>query len=119
MRNEVDLLISKGATDREIADKLGISINTVKSRRRRNHNKVNNKNYCLYCGKEFEKNSRNAKRDFCSYHCRITYWNKRKMEQEYELICENCGKKFVSKGNPNKKYCSRKCYCETVRQNEE
>lgn len=119
MINEVDLLISRGATDREIADSLGISINTIKSRRRRNHSKANGKNYCLYCGKEFQKNNRGMKRGFCSYHCRISYWNRRKKEQEYELVCENCGQSFVSKGNPNKRYCSRKCYCETVRKNEE
>lgn len=120
MTNEMDLLINKGATDREIADILGISINTVKSRRRRRKQKYSDgKNYCLYCGKEFQRNNRGMKRGFCSYHCRVGYWNKQKMEHEYELECENCGKTFISKGNPNKRYCSRKCYCQKVKKYEE
>lgn len=115
MKNDVDFLIAKGATNREIANILGISINTIKSKRRRYLERTQGKNSCLYCGKVFEKNNRGMKKGFCSYHCRVCYWNKRKMEREYELECENCGKKFISKGNPNKRYCSRKCYCETVR----
>lgn len=119
MRDKMDLLIMQGISDSQISEQLGISKNTVKSRRLRNQKRMNGKNYCLYCGKEFEKSIRGMKRGFCSYHCRVCYWNRRKMEREYELICENCGKTFVSKGNPNKRYCSRKCYCAKVKKHEE
>lgn len=118
MRNEIERLIVHGATDKEIVDRLGVSANTVKSCRLRYRQRTNGKNYCLYCGKEFKRNNRGMKKGFCSYHCRISYWNRRKMEQEYELICENCGKAFISKGNPNKKFCSRKCYCTKVKEYE-
>ena len=117
MKDKIDFLIKDGLTDHEISEMLNISRNTVKSRRQRFKNKKN-MNACLFCGNEFTGKKHGRKKQFCSYECRIAYWNKRKSEQEYELECLNCGRTFISKGNPNKKYCSRRCYCEQVKKYE-
>ena len=33
-----------------------------------------------------------------------------KREGSYTLVCEQCGKPFISYGNKNRKYCGRECY---------
>ena len=30
----------------------------------------------------------------------------------YECTCEKCGKKFISYGNKDRKYCCHECYIE-------
>lgn len=116
---KLDQLILDGFSNNEISKELNISTNTIKSRRAKLKSSSYNTRVCIQCGKLFPESSKGRHKNFCSDKCRFIYWNVRKRGIEIIRICENCGKQFVSKGNPNKRYCSRKCYCEKVRKNEE
>ena len=114
----VDQLIVEGLSNNEISKQLNISVNTIKSRRTKLRASSYNTRVCAQCGKLFPESPKGRHKHFCSDKCRFIYWNGKKSAVETTHKCENCGKIFASKGNPNKRYCSRKCYCETVRKNE-
>ena len=80
--------------------------------------KSSNTRICLQCGLLFPESKKGRHKNFCSNQCRFAYWNERKKDIKTIHICANCGKTFISKGNPNKRYCSRKCYCEKVKEHE-
>ena len=48
--------------------------------------------------------------------CRREWWKahpeavKKSEKASYTLVCEQCGKPFISYGNKNRKYCGRECY---------
>ncbi|SFG86697.1 hypothetical protein [Enterocloster clostridioformis] len=68
---------------------------------------------CRNCGKPFEGKS--AKRQFCSDRCRNAWFTAKKRRIPYAQICEQCGKEFTAFGNPNKRFCSRKCFTDSQR----
>lgn len=71
---------------------------------------------CLYCGKEIGQPKTGRPKKFCSDRCRREWWKShpekmnRKETAMYETVCSRCGKKFISYGNRNRKYCSHECY---------
>lgn len=111
-KEHIRLLRSHGWSYGEIADELSMSRNTVKSYCRRlglptaaTHEDVV---FCRECGVLVPQRKGRKKKNFCSTHCRNTWWNHhRKGPREVE--CVHCHKHFMTYGK-NRKYCSRECY---------
>lgn len=72
---------------------------------------------CVYCGRPLTKNHKGEKRKFCSSRCRNAWWNEKRRKVPYKNICEHCGRAFISFGNPDRRFCSRKCFMESRRAN--
>jgi DNA-binding CsgD family transcriptional regulator/endogenous inhibitor of DNA gyrase (YacG/DUF329 family) len=114
-KEQITALRGQGLSYGEIAGKVGISKNTVKTFCRRNAlNAVNASNEtkhtasienCLHCGQPLNK-TRSTKK-FCSDACRLA-WNK--AHRLPQAVCAHCGKRFDSNGNSGRKYCSTACY---------
>ena len=105
----------------DIADRLGISKNTIKSFCRRNGasgvravNYVERQNCCPQCGKKLIQPEKQKPRRFCSSQCRQAWWNAHpemiKQKAVYSFVCPTCGKSFTAYGNSRRKYCSHQCY---------
>lgn len=105
-------LRAKGLTYADIAEKLQVSINTVKSFYRRCEKKT--LVCCKCCGKPINQTPRTREKKFCSDKCRMKWWKLHSDEMDkkavYDFKCESCGKKFQAYGNNHRKYCSRECY---------
>ena len=118
-QSEILRMRQAGISYGKIADVLAVSINTVKSYCRRNNIKPLDKptvaqGICLNCGKTIIQHAKVKKRKFCCLECKTLWWNSHPEEvnrkANYELYCNSCGKKFISYGNKNRKYCSHECY---------
>ena len=115
---------SRGLTFLQIAESLGLSINTIKSFCRRNlmgacsasidTENVINKGLCKHCGKQLKHIDKAKPKTFCHDECRRVWWNSHRNQMNrkavYRLICACCGEAFESYGNVHRKYCSRACY---------
>lgn len=101
-----------------IADRLGLSENTVKSFCRRNHlTGVASKKpltVCRHCGQPLIQCPKRKGRKFCSEACRRAWWKAHPelvdRKAFYLMTCAHCGKEFKSYGNRTRKYCSHACY---------
>lgn len=104
-----------------VADKIGVSKNTVKSFCRRNglagkRAAVSGEvvSRCRECGKILLQIKGIKPKVFCCKECRVKWWheNPDKIRQRaiYTFICANCGKEFTAYGNSHRKYCSHECY---------
>lgn len=106
-------LRSKGLKYSDIADRLQLSINTVKSFYRRCKDTVSSA-HCKCCGRPISQPLRTREKKFCSDECRMNWWNSHKDEINkkavYHFKCESCGQEFQAYGNNHRKYCSRECY---------
>ena len=122
---QIEIFRIQGIGYTEIAKRMGISVNSIKTYCRRNA-LGGKRGYeaagtisicaCENCGKPVPQNTGRKKKRFCCDKCRNEYWNAH-MEQvnrkaNYEIVCKNCGKSFISYGNKNRKYCCHKCYLE-------
>jgi endogenous inhibitor of DNA gyrase (YacG/DUF329 family) len=109
-------LRGQGETYAAIADKVGVSENTVKSYCRRNNIGVTaekESGVCPNCGRPLIQLPHKRQKRFCSEKCRLAWWkahpealNKKAV---YNFTCTVCGKRFTAYGNANRKYCSRDC----------
>lgn len=74
---EIITLRSGGITFSDIAEQLGLSINTVKSFYRRCGNAPEKAaaSYCKCCGKAIVQPSGAREKKFCSDKCRMEWWN--------------------------------------------
>lgn len=72
--NAITQMRLDGKKATEIADTLGLSVNTVKSHIRR-HPDTPNTVPCLCCGKEVLQTKGRKMKKYCSDRCRITWWN--------------------------------------------
>ena len=110
-RQNILALRGSGLTYRQIGQKLGLSINTVKSVCRREEAK---KQLCRNCGNHLEQIPRRKPKAFCSAHCRTEWWKQHRDQMNkkafYHITCANCNERFVSYGNRHRKYCSHRCY---------
>ena len=73
--------------------------------------KIEEKKYCLYCGKELIGKDRKRKK-FCNSSCAASYNNigvVRNGNKSIPSICLNCGKEYYASRNSKKKFCSIKC----------
>lgn len=111
-KNEIVGFRANGLTYAEIAKKLGLSINTVKSYYRRRKDET--QNICLCCGVPVIQPKAVRKKKFCSDECRMKWWNAHgcdvKRKAVYDFTCGYCGRAFQAYGNNHRKYCSRTCY---------
>lgn len=109
----------------KIAQRLGISVNTVKSFCRRNEISgdtvtepsamlTDEITACENCGREIQQIARRKKKRFCCDKCRNEWWNSHldqvKRKAVYDLRCPYCGKEFHIYGDRRRKYCSHECY---------
>nr|CDL66842.1 unnamed protein product [uncultured bacterium] len=71
---------------------------------------------CCICGNPITQPKTGRPRRFCCEKCRREWWKahpeavKKSEKASYTLVCEQCGKPFISYGNKNRKYCGRECY---------
>ena len=69
---------------------------------------------CENCGEPLVQNPGRKKKRFCSDKCRNIWWNSHpdqvNKKANYNCVCANCNKNFISYGNKHRKYCSHKCY---------
>lgn len=108
-------LRTQGFSYAEIAGILQLSPNTVKSLCRRSHikpEKLKEKSsgLCQNCGKQLYHRSGTKPKTFCCSQCRYEWWNRHRRKKPYRLICQHCGREFVSFGNKKRKFCGRECY---------
>ena len=128
-RKQIDRLRSTGISYGGIAKQMGLSVNTVKSYCRRSSSVENeiadSKSpaempeetvVCEFCGRVMVQLPHRKKKRFCSDTCRSRWWSahpeKVNRKANYECTCGRCGKRFISYGNQDRKYCSRACYIE-------
>lgn len=141
-KQQVQTLRYGGMTYAEIAENLGLSLNTVKSFCRRKGIGVVVRNatvstrdrrpvgdtaesiehlqprprFCAQCGMELEQKPKTKPRRFCSGSCRHAWWNNHRDQMKkraiYYLTCQHCGRDFESYGDSKRKYCSHACYIE-------
>lgn len=114
-KEQITALRRQGLSYKEIADKVKVSKDTVKSFCRRNAiEAVNaseetkhtaNTEHCIYCREPLNK-TRSTKK-FCSDSCRLA-WHK--ANRPPTAVCARCGGKFDNNGNRSRKYCSTACY---------
>ena len=75
-----------------------------------------NPKFCKQCGTRLIRNRHSGVKLFCNDKCRREWWKANPNDNEatrktpIELTCEYCHEKFISYGNPNRKYCSHDCY---------
>lgn len=109
----ISSLKQQGKSAAAIAEMLDISVNTVKSYLRR-HPGTEDTHVCPQCGKAVPQNKGRKEKRFCSDKCRMGWWRSHQAEMDkkayYTLVCQQCGKEFVSYGNRGRKFCSRECY---------
>lgn len=113
---DIIALRSNGATYSDIAEKLQLSVNTVKSFYRRCKENIAEKSdsCCKYCDKPVVQTTATREKKFCSDECRMKWWKSHSGDINrkalYDFKCEYCGKLFQAYGNNHRKYCSRDCY---------
>lgn len=109
----ISSLKQQGKSAVAIAEMLHLPANTVKSYLRR-HPKTEDAHTCPQCGKAVPQNKGRKEKRFCSDRCRMGWWRSHQSEMNkkayYTLVCQQCGKEFVSYGNQGRKFCSRECY---------
>ena len=117
-RNQIEAFRQRGDSYKNIADVLGVSVNTVKSFCRNNglsRKKTSaSDDVCPICGKAIVQTAKRKRRKFCSKECRVVWWNSnRNIRQRQGTVvvqCAYCGKEFSAYPNERRKYCSHSCY---------
>lgn len=119
---DITRLRISGCSYSQIATKLNISENTVKSFCRRNRLKAADiktvpdvkKSACECCGAELSLTDGKKRKRFCSDRCRNKWWNanldKVNRRAYYDFTCGYCKKSFSAYGNRKRKYCCHECY---------
>lgn len=74
--SEIIRMNAAGVKPSVIAERVGVSVNTVKSHIRR-HSDDREKIPCLYCGRPVPQNPGRKQKKYCSDRCRMNYWNDR------------------------------------------
>lgn len=123
-KQQIYLLRKKGATFGDIANKLNVPKNTVKTFCWRNglsdtelKKPQNNRGYmgfCKQCGKPLEQKAKSRPKKFCCEKCRLTWWSENSAQinrsSQKKYICEYCGKEFLQYPSQNRRFCSHTCY---------
>lgn len=119
-KNKILALRRKGASYGAIAQRLGLSVNTVKSCCRRNDsNALPDENMlideagqsaCKHCGKLIHSIPGKRKRIFCSDACRYAHAYETGRGLDHTAVCSSCGMTFSYSGQTERKYCGRACY---------
>lgn len=125
-KNRILYLRSRGNSLPEISDRLGISVNTIKSFLHRHHNDAPTESFteeivpnysadsCKNCGAPIIHMEGKRERVFCSDKCRMRWWYRNRNndygESVYSFTCKYCGESFSVYGNKTRKYCSQDCF---------
>ena len=135
-KTQIVCMRKAGAGYGVIAQKLGLSVNTVKTFCRRNHLTQNDLaqpeaqtpaaenavlmtvepsvKTCLQCGTAVVQTPGRKEKKFCCDSCRNKWWNSHlsqvKRKAMYEYSCPTCGISFHAYGHRHRKYCSHECY---------
>ena len=111
-KHQINMLRGKGSTYSDIAEKLGLSENTIKSHCRRN-NIGTSFEVCAECRMKLIHLPQKKRKRFCSDNCRMAWWAKnpeaRTRKAVYDFVCNQCKKPFTAYGNNKRKYCSMGC----------
>ena len=117
-KQEIISLHSSGIGYKRIAKQLNISVSSVRTAVLTNEGVVTERN-CKNCGRRFVVCKSNSTKQFCSDNCRMTWWNSHQeliiRSAYYHFTCAYCGKEFDSYGNSHRKFCSRKCYTDSLK----
>lgn len=120
-KQQIKLLRDEGLSYTQIANRMDVSVNTIKSYCKRNSLGVIQSTkiqtaLCESCSKPIKQNKGRKVKRFCSDACRNTWWSKHtqlvKRQANYECACLNCKNSFISYGNKTRKYCCHACYIE-------
>lgn len=117
-RNRILALRAQGMTFLTIAEKLGISVGTVKTVCSRNKVIVEQMKQpqighcCLKCGTPLESFAAGKQKRFCSQKCYYRWWQEHaeNPRKEYKKVCTNCHNTFFAMSKKSQKYCSRACF---------
>ena len=113
----IDQYRRQGMGSTEIAEKLNLSVNTVKSYCRRNAMEMPMADVdaapsglCKQCGALISGKRDKRGKQFCSDRCRYQWWHLHRGESinvtEHTCLC--CGRVFMT--NRQQKYCCHNCY---------
>jgi IS30 family transposase len=118
-KDKIAVLRKNGISYADVAEALGIGVNTIKSYCLRNNlGTANQENAqsrprCEQCKKMLKKSCQPSRR-FCSDACRMAWWkaHPKKLNRKavYHFTCHVCHEPFSAYGNANRKFCSRACY---------
>ncbi len=118
-KEQISVLRSQGLGYTAVANRVGISKDTVKSYCKRNdlagkRSDSSTDNVCPQCSKPVVQSGKHKKRRFCTQECRKTWWANHHTDIKngavHSYVCEACGKPFKAYGNTSRKYCSHRCY---------
>jgi len=123
-KEKIKIMRRRGYSYSKIAIALNISENTIKSFCRRNNlsgiknNEAKEKKeidtVCKQCGNPLIKTKQGQPKKFCCDKCRREWWKANddciNRKAYYDTTCLECGDKFRSYGNKNRKFCSHTCY---------
>lgn len=117
-RSKIHAFRLDGMTPKQIAELMGISLNTIKVYCHRNPLSptaiADHKGLCRECGKQLVQLPHKRRKRYCSDKCRMAWWKKNDTQLNrkafYQIVCQHCGTEFESYGNAKRKYCSRSCY---------
>ena len=113
-KNRVLKMRASGMGYKMISKETGLSVSTIASFCKRPGGDTGEN--CLQCGAKLTNIPHKKRKKFCSDRCRMLWWHSHpdriNKQAYYHLICQHCGKEFLSYGNDHRKYCSRECYAE-------
>jgi DNA invertase Pin-like site-specific DNA recombinase len=121
-KEKIAQLRRDGMTYNKIASKMGLTQGQVRSfclsrtaETSTGNSKKGEQSVCKTCGKKLVHTPGYRKKMFCSDGCRRDWWNRfGKLNTgenwaTYSIVCQHCGKTFVTYGK-NRKYCCRECF---------
>jgi len=113
-KHQIDIMRRGGYSYADIADELGVPMNTVKSYCRRSQGQQVAGDLCRNCGRPLVQNPHARQKHFCSNHCRQLWWNSNRDQVNHRdrrtMECAYCGRAFSVHGKRQRKYCSQGCY---------
>lgn len=118
-KEKITNLRSSGKSYSAIADKIGLSVNTIKSYCQRNNLKGPLIEpladiFCRQCSAPIKQPRGKKHKQYCSDMCRMAWWNAHPEAVNHrntrQVTCLACGQKFEGYGQRERKYCSRTCY---------
>lgn len=121
-KRQIFELANKGYGYKKIANELSLSPSSVKSILKRTETKPQSEedsDVCKCCGKPIKSLEHYKRKHFCNAQCRMKWWNSHldmvNRKAYYTFVCIHCGVEFTAYGQPNRKYCSQKCYGAAIR----